>query len=39
MVSPMSSPAVSNKKSLPPLPTMALPPPPPNQGIDLSYLV
>ncbi|KAL1538186.1 receptor-like serine/threonine-protein kinase ALE2 isoform X2 [Salvia divinorum] len=31
-VSPTSSPAVSNMKSLPPLPSMALPPPPPNKG-------
>ncbi|KAG6395725.1 hypothetical protein SASPL_141849 [Salvia splendens] len=31
-VSPTSSPAVSNVKSLPPLPSMALPPPPPNKG-------
>lgn len=31
-VSPMSSPAVSDKKAPPPLPSMALPPPPPNQG-------
>ncbi|KAH6793218.1 Protein kinase superfamily protein [Perilla frutescens var. hirtella] len=31
-VSPMSSPAVNDRKALPPLPSMALPPPPPNQG-------
>ncbi|KAL8458548.1 hypothetical protein ACS0TY_036175 [Phlomoides rotata] len=31
-VSPMISPMVSNMNTLPPLPSMALPPPPPNQG-------
>ncbi|KAL1551662.1 receptor-like serine/threonine-protein kinase ALE2 isoform X2 [Salvia divinorum] len=30
--SPTSSPSASNKKSLPPLPSMGLPPPPPNKG-------
>lgn len=33
-VSPMSAPAVSDRKALPPLPSMALPPPPPNQGCE-----
>ncbi|KAL8043359.1 hypothetical protein ABFX02_09G114900 [Erythranthe guttata] len=31
-VSPTSSPIVNNEKTPPPLPSMALPPPPPNQG-------
>ncbi|XP_057771667.1 receptor-like serine/threonine-protein kinase ALE2 isoform X2 [Salvia miltiorrhiza] len=31
-ISPTSSPLATNKKSVPPLPSMALPPPPPNKG-------